>query len=349
MDGLEQPGLKRAISMKRIATFSALALLVLLIAATGAWGALALSYSGPNDTLLRNGLAILFSVVSLAAVLATALGYGRRHVLAVYLVLFGVLLAWWFSIEPSNDRDWQPSVAQLPWAKVEGDIVTLHNIRNFSYRSETDYTPAWYEKSFDLRQLEGVDMVTSYWMGPDIAHVFVSFAFAGGEHLAVSIETRTQKGEGYSTLKGFFRQYELYYVVADERDVIRLRTNYRRDPPEDVYVYRLKGAPEAGRRFFLEYINQINALRARPEFYNTLTTNCTTNIWMNSRVNPEHLPLSWKILVSGHVPEFLHEHGRLDAADLPFAEIQRRAHINSRAQAAGLASDFSQRIRSDLP
>ena len=345
MDGLEQPGLKRAISMKRIATFSALALLVLLIAATGAWGALALSYSGPNDTLLRNGLAILFSVVSLAAVLATALGYGRRHVLAVYLVLFGVLLAWWFSIEPSNDRDWQPSVAQLPWAKVEGDIVTLHNIRNFSYRSETDYTPAWYEKSFDLRQFEGVDLVTSYWMGPDIAHVFVSFAFAGGEHLAVSIETRTQKGEGYSTLKGFFRQYELYYVVADERDVIRLRTNYRRDPPEDVYVYRLKGAPEAGRRFFLEYINQINALRARPEFYNTLTTNCTTNIWMNSRVNPEHLPLSWKILASGHVPEFLHEHGRLDAGDLPFAEIQRQAHINSRAQAAGPASDFSRLIR----
>jgi hypothetical protein len=262
------------------------------------------------------------------------------------LLLLAVFLAWWFGRKPSNDRDWQAPVAQLPWAQIEGDTVMLHNIRNFAYRSETDYSPAWYDKSFDLRQLEGIDLVTSYWMGPDIAHVFVSFAFAGGEHLAVSIETRTEKGEGYSTLKGFFRQYELYYVVADERDVIGLRTNYRRDPPEDVYVYRVKGTPEANRRFFLEYINQINALKAKPAFYNTLTTNCTTNIWLNSHVNPEHLPFSWKILASGHVPEFLFEHGRLDAADLPFAEIQRRAHINSRAQAAGSATDFSQRIRS---
>ena len=129
--------------------------------------------------------------------------------------------------------------AVLPHATIEGDRVTVHNVRNFAYRTETDFTPAWHDKTYDLRQLEGVDLVATYWMGPAVAHIFLSFAFAGGDHLAVSIETRKEKGEGYSTVKGFFRQYELYYVVADERDVIGLRTNYRRDPPEDVYVYRI--------------------------------------------------------------------------------------------------------------
>ena len=226
-----------------------------------------------------------------------------------------------------------------------GDRVTVHNIRNFDYRSETDFTPAYYDKTFDLRELQSVDIVSAYWMGPAIAHVFVSFGFTGDDHLAISIEVRKPKGEGYSTLKGFFRQYELFYVVGDERDVIRLRTNYRADPPEDVYIYRIKSSTEARRRLFLEYMNRINALRTKPEFYNTLTTNCTTNIWTNSHVNPERVPLTWKILASGYVPEYLYEQGRLETMDLAFPEPQRRAHVNARAKAADSAADFSRRIR----
>jgi len=181
-------------------------------------------------------------------------------------------------------------------------------------------------------------------MGPDIAHTFLSFGFAGKDYLAISIETRKERHESYSSLQGFFRQYELYYVVADERDVIRVRTNYRRDPPEDVYLYRLKGATDNARHLFLAYMEKINALKERPEFYNTLTTNCTTNIWMHSRVNPGHPPFSWKILTSGHVPRLLYEAGRLDTS-VPFTELQRRGRINSLAQAADKAEDFSQRIR----
>jgi hypothetical protein len=183
-------------------------------------------------------------------------------------------------------------------------------------------------------------------MGPAIAHTFMSFAFPGSEHIAISIETRKEKGESYSTLKGFFRQYELYYVVADERDVIRLRTNYRRDPPEDVYVYRVQGPIENGREVFMEYVRQINALAARAKFYNTLTTNCTTVIWTNTLVNSGHLPFSWKILASGYVPEYLYESGRLDTS-VPFEELRRRAHVNARARAADAAPDFSRRIRAD--
>jgi hypothetical protein len=333
----------------RFAAAAGLSLLGLLILAAGGWGVLALAVSGPHGDALRAGLAAGFGAASLAALVALAVGRWRWRGLALYLALFAAVLAWYFSIAPSNEREWLTENAVLPHATIDGNVVTVHNIRNFSYRTETDFTPAYYHKRFDLSQFEGVDLVASYWMGPHIAHVFLSFAFAGGDHLAISIEARKEKGEGYSTIKGFFRQYELYYVVADERDVIGLRTNHRNDPPEQVYVYRLKGNLDGGRRLFMEYMDQINALAMRPAFYNSLTTNCTTNIWMNSRVNPEHVPFSWKILASGHVPEFLHGQGRLAAAGPDFAEIQRRALVNVRAQAAGTAADFSRRIRDMTP
>ncbi len=328
----------------RIAAAVGLALLGLLTAASAAWGTLALAYSGPHDDTLRYSLAAAFAVASFMTLILFVFRRWRWRAFAAYLALFAVLLVWYRGIEPSNDRDWQTDVAVLPYAEINGDVVTVHNIRNFDYRSETDYTPAYYDKRFDLARLEGVDLVSVYWMGPAIAHTFVSFAFAGGDHLAISIETRKEKGEGYSTIKGFFRQYELYYVVADERDVVRLRTNYRHDPPEDVYVYRVQGPLENGRRLFIEYIKKMNALKTNPEFYNTLTTNCTTDIWHNTLINKEHLPFNWKILASGYVPKYLYEAGRLDTR-LPFAELQRRAHINARAHAADKAPDFSRRIR----
>jgi len=323
-------------------------LLVLLVLAAGIWGTLAIVLTGREGDLLRGVLAAAFALVSLLALMATARQRWRWRGLAAFAVLFVGLLAWYGTLQPSNDRDWQTDVALLPHASVDGDEITVHNIRNFAYRTETDYTPAYYDKRFRLSELEGVDLIAVYWMGPAIAHTFLSFAFSGGDHLAISIETRKEKGEDYSTLKGFFRQYELYYVVADERDVIRLRTNYRRDPPEDVYVYRLAGSLANARRLFLEYLKEVNSLRTQPEFYNTLTTNCTTNIWMHSVVNPDHLPFSWKILASGFAPQYLYEQGRVDTR-LPFEDLRRLGHVNGRAQAADGAPDFSRRIRDGIP
>ena len=331
---------------RRVTAIVGLGLLGLAIVAVGVWGVLALAVSGPPNPPLRMGLAAGFGAASLAALVAWFSARWRWRGLAAWGLLFGAALTWYFSLAPSNDRDWVPENARLSSATVEGDVVTVRNIRNFSYRSETDFTPAYYDQRFDLRQLEGVDVVATYWMGPHIAHVFLSFAFAGGERLAVSIEARKEQGEGYSTVNGFFRQYELYYVVADERDLIGLRTNYRNNPPEQVYVYPLEGRKEEARRVFMDYIDKINALAAKPAFYNSLTTNCTTNIWVSSRVNAGHVPFSWKILASGHVPEYLHEQGRLAGSDRPFAELQLQAFVNGRAQAAGaVAPDFSRRIR----
>lgn len=320
-------------------------LLGLLTITTGSWGALALAFAGPDSDMVRIILAIAFAIVSLATLIA--FGFRRWHwqALAGYFSLFILVLVWWFSIEPSNERDWQVDVAVLPYATIEGNLITVHNIRNFDYRSENVYIPAYYDKRFDLSKLEAVDMIAVYWMGPAIAHIFLSFAFADDNYLAISIETRKEKGEDYSTIKGFFRQYELIYVVADERDVIRLRTNYRQNPPEDTYIYRVSGPIENGRRLFLEYMRKINALKAKPEFYNALTTNCTTSIWLNTRVNPTHPPFSWKILASGYLPELLYEHGKLKTYGLTFPELQQLSHINARAQAADDAVDFSRRIR----
>jgi hypothetical protein len=337
-----------SMAIKQVASRIGLLLLGLVLLCMAGWGVLALLYFDHANPVLRTGLAVAYGMVSLLALAGFTRPHWRWRAALGQLALFGVLLACWSAIEPSNDRVWVTENAVLPYATFEGDLVTLHNIRNFDFRTETDFTPAYYDRTFDVRQLNSVDLLAVYWMGPAIAHVFVSFGFADGNHVAISIEARSERGEGYSTIKGFFRQYELYYAVADERDVIRLRTNYRKDPPEEVHLYRLHGPIENGRALFLEYLRQINSLKDHPAFYNTLTTNCTSNIWLHARVNPGHVPYSWKILLSGHFPEYLYENGRLDDS-MPFDELQKRSIINPLAQAADKAEDFSQRIRAAQP
>jgi len=327
----------------RILGFCALGL---TIAGATAWGAGALYFAAPGGPTVRAALAAALALVGVAAMGALCHRRLRWRAVLAFAAVLALLVGWWSTIEPRNDRDWQPEVAVLPYATIQGDLITVHNIRSFDYRTETDFTPRYYERTFDLRRLDAVDLVAVYWMGPAVAHLFLTFGF-GDDHLAISIEARKERTEGYSSLGGFFRQYELIYIVGAERDLIRVRTNYRKDPPEDVYLFRVHAPIENGRRVFLEYMRAINALRERPKFYNTLTTNCTNVILLHTRVNPGHLPYSWKILLSGYAPEYVYEAGRLDRS-LPFEELKRRSRINEAAQAAAQAPDFSRRIRADL-
>ena len=289
-------------------------------------------------------MAAIFGAVSLSALIGLGFHRWRWRTLAAYFALFVLLLVWWQTIKPSNERDWQTDVAILPYAEIEGDIVTVHNIRNFDYRSETDYTPAYYDKRFDLRKLEGVDLVAVYWMGPAIAHIFVSFAFAGGDHWLFPLRRarRRKRAIPLSGASSDSMNFTMWspmnatsYGCVPTTATIHLKT----------FTCTACTAPlENVRRVFLGYMNKINALQTHPEFYNTLTTNCTTGIYHHTLVNPEHLPLSWKILASGYVPEYAYEAGRLDNR-LPFSELKRRAHINARAKAANGAADFSRLIR----
>jgi hypothetical protein len=328
--------------------FIKMSLLVLTLIGSTTWAVLAVYFGDSHSRNVQTGIATTVALFGLVTLVGLGFSRWRKRLLAAYLILFVAILGWWlFAVKPSNERQWQPDLAELPFATIEGDFVTLHNIRNVDYRSEFDFSPAYYTKTYDLKKLEGVDLFAVYWMGPAIAHTIMSFNFGDKDHLAVSIEARKELNEGYSTIKGFFRQYELIYIVADERDVIRLRTNYRKDPIENVYLYRPKIPKDNVRRLFLEYLRQINKLHEKPAFYNTLLDNCTTAIWFNTRVNPHHLPFSWKILLSGYVPEYLYESGGLDTR-IPFEQLQQQALINPAAHAADQSPDFSQRIRVGL-
>jgi hypothetical protein len=320
------------------------ALFALAIFGLGAWASLAL-YFGPLASTIG---AIVVAVSTLLATASAARRLGSWLPILLFGLVFAVFAYFWNGVTPSNSRKWQSDVAVLPYATFEGDKVTLHNVRNFEYWTELDYTAHYYTKTYDLNELDEVDLIAVYWMGDAIAHIMVGFGFAGRDYVTISIETRKEEGESYDTIRGFFRQYELMYIVGDDRDLIRLRTNFRKNPPEDTYLYRTAIPPENARRLFLDYMRQINELKEHPAFYNTGTTNCTTNIYRHTLVNPGEHPLSWKILLSGYAPEYAYERGALDSS-LPFADLRKRSYINPVAQAADKAPDFSQLIRANLP
>lgn len=318
-------------------------LLALFIISTAVWGTLAFCYAGQNTLFLSIAISVIFATFALlafASIWRTALSNFRL----VYLFSLFLMLFWYLNLTPSNERQWQTDVARLSTISVNDHLVTVHNVRNFSYRSEFDYTPAYYDKVYDLNQLKGVDLIAVYWMGPAIAHTLVSFDFGNHHHLAISIEARKQSDETFSTIKGFFRQYELYYVVADERDVIRLRTNHRHNPNEDAYLYRINAPINNVRAMLMQYIKEINALNHAPAFYNSLTTNCTTDIWKVMQANHLQIPFSWQILASGYWPEYLYDQDKLDKQGLSFAALRQTAYINLKAQQSN-DTDFSANIR----
>jgi len=228
---------------------------------------------------------------------------------------------------------------------MNGDAVTFHNVRNCDYRTETDYTPRWETRTVRVSQITGIDLAIDYWGSPWIAHPIVSFQFADTPPLCFSIETRKKVGQGYSTVGGLYRQFELIYIVADERDVIRLRTNYRH---EQIYLYRTTISPTQARERFLEYIDSLNALRTKARWYNAITTNCTTSIRTQHPPN-ERPPWDWRILLNGKGDELLYERHRIVTGGLPFPELKARSLIDARARAANDAPDFSNLIREDLP
>lgn len=270
---------------------------------------------------------------------------GAAKKLGAVFLAFGLVLAWWLTLKPSNNGNWQPDVAQLAWADINGDEFTFHNVRNCDYRTDTDYTPRWETRNARLSQITGIDLAIDYWGSPWIAHPIVSFQFTDAPPLCFSIEIRKTVGQTYSTIGGLYRQYALIYVVSDERDVIRLRTNYRN---EDIYLYHTTIPPDRARKRFLEYVHSLNLVRDQPRWYNAITTNCTTAI-RDQRPTSERMPWDWRILLNGKADELLYERGAFVTGGLPFAELKQRSLINERARAADKDPNFSRVIREGLP
>jgi hypothetical protein len=314
---------------------------ICLLAMAG-WATAAILYSNLPD-FLRPWIAGIFGIVSLIALVGM---YRKQRARLGFLAAFAVVLVWFLLIPPSNSRDWQPDVAVLPYATFNGNEVTIHNIRNSDYRTETDYTVRHYDKTFDLTKLKSVDLSLVYWGSPYIAHTMMSFGFEGDGTICFSIETRKEIGEAYSTIKGFFRQYEITYVVADERDLIGLRTNYR--VGEDVYLYRLNVPADLARNVFLSYLQEVNSLKEQPEWYNALTDNCTTSIRGHTAPYNPDARLDWRIIVNGFIDEMLYERKTVDTS-MPFPELKKRSLVNEKAKGMDKSPDFSQLIRVGLP
>jgi hypothetical protein len=261
------------------------------------------------------------------------------------LVCFAAVLAWWLTLRPSNDGRWQPDVSRTAWAEIHGSEVTIHDLRDCDYRAELDYSCQWLTRSLNLNQIEGVDLFMDYWGSPLIAHTILSFQVRGELPIAFSIETRKQVGQTYSALLGFFRQYTLISVVSDERDVVRVRTNYRHG--EDLYLFRTTATPAFAQSLFLNYIGMTNQLHDHPQWYNAITHNCTTEIYTLKSMKGQ--PWDWRILLNGKADEMAYEKGLIVTGGLPFKELKQRAWINPAAQAANGDSDFSARIRQNRP
>jgi hypothetical protein len=252
----------------------------------------------------------------------------------------------WFVLPARNDRAWEPDVAETAWAKIEGDVITLHNHRNFDWRSETDFTPRWETKTVRLSEMRQLDFIMTYWGSPHVYHTMLTFDFGPDGRVCVSIEARREAGESYSALAGMFRQYELIYVFGEERDLVHLRTSVR--PHNDVHLFPLIATPAVMRAMFLDYIRTANALRERSSWYHSLLTNCSTTIRAHVRRADVLDPWDWRMLANGHADERLYEFGYV-SRDLPLPELKRRSRINAAPVSAGAAPEFSARIRAGLP
>jgi hypothetical protein len=305
------------------------------------WGTLAIYYSNLPWGWARLALAVVFFTFGVWALWVSR----TPRMIAVFAALFLGVVVWFSSIKPSHDRPWRPEVAVMPRAFIDGDRVRITGVRNFEYRTRDDFTVRYEEREVSVSHLMSLDFYLSYWSIGPVGHTFLSFNFDNAPPISISIETRPEIGEGFQPVASLFKQFELIYVVGDERDLVRVRTNYRN---EDVFLYRLRTSPEVARRLFLVYLDRINELADRPEFYHLFSNSCTINIVRYANLAGRVGRLDIRHILNGWSDRYLYDAGVLDT-NLPFEELRRRSHINEAALAAGNTKDFSERIRKSLP
>jgi hypothetical protein len=319
-------------------------LVTLIIGITCVWGALALWYQAPGGRGWKSSISALWVASAILCAAAVWSGWLASGIVA-FAAAYAALMLWWRSLSPSNERDWADDVARVTHGTVEDDTVTLHNVRNFEWRTGADYTPRWETRRYDLDRLVSLDMIMSYWAGEAIAHTLLSFGFDDGNHVVFSVEIRRERTETFSEIGGFFKEFELSVIAADERDIVRLRTNVRR---ERTYLYRLRIAPSALRALFLAYLEEANSLVDRPRFYHTLTGNCTTLVYKMLRRVVGPLPLNYRLWLSGYLPEYVYGVGGLDTRHT-LEELTRLGYISERGLGADMSETLSADIRRGIP
>ncbi len=342
---MSTPGaLQRALRMALVRGGSGLLVLACTVALV--WGLGALWFQLPGGVVLKVLALLVWTGLAVIALRSSLAPCRRWRGLLPFGATLALLLVWWSGIEPRQDRDWADDVARPLQARLEGERLVIDNVRNFHWRSRDDYDIAWEHREYDLGQVVSADMLLSYWTLPAIAHTLVSFGFEDGRHLVFSLEIRKERDESFSALGGFFRKFEAVLVASDERDIVHVRSNVRE---EDVYLYRLHGLSRAELRELLRsYVAQGDALRARPAFYNTLTSNCTTVVFDLVRGIAPGLPLDWRLLASGYLAGYAYDIGGLQPG-YDLQTLRERGRITARARASGNNDDFSRVIRRGIP
>ena len=330
--------------MRVILRAAAIAFLALVICLTATWASAGLWYRLPFPEPARVFGAVVFAILAVSAIAALFTRWRTRTTL-VYTLAFALVCFWWSTIEPPSKADWAPDVARQVTGALDGNLLTLTNVRDFAWRSETDFTERWETRSYDLEKLQGLDLFMSYWAGPEMAHMILSFGFANGEQIAWSVEVRRRAGGEFSPLADLFKSNPLVIVAADERDVVGVRSNVR---GEDVQIYRLRASSEAARRLLLEYVADANALSRKPQFYNSLTTNCTTTVVKMMRSVGDVVPLDWRLFVNGYLPNYAYDRKAVDTGH-SMEELRALAQIDARAKADGLSPNYSNAIRVGVP
>lgn len=319
--------------------------LTLILLGMAVWGALALYYQGPAQAIWLHTLISIWSIISLFFVISI----WRKHYLmnfGYFLLMFFMLLLWWSSIKPSNERDWAEEVQHMASGELNGNLVTINNVRNFTWRSETDYTPRWETRHYDLSQLNSIDLVTSNWGITAISHILVTFGFNDGQFLTFTVEIRKTKTQSFDSIAGFFKAYELSIIASDEHDAVGVRPNIR---GEQVHLYRLNMPQAAMQQLFTAYIEKANQLLETPEFYHTVTANCTTIVFDMMQHISHELPLDYRLLLTGYLPNYVQAQQGFYQPNVSLDELTSKGLINNRSKAAANSHNYSQAIRQGVP
>ena len=328
----------------KIFKYLSLLIVIVVLAAVTVWGSLALWYRLPVAEAAKIAACGTFALVGVATVIAQ-FGRHRSSWLVGFAAVFGVLLFWWNTLDPPKNGNWSPSVARQVTGEIDGDILTLTNVRAFEWRDKTDFTEKWKTETYDLSELQTVDIFLSYWGVPQMAHFVLSFGFSDGDYLAWSVEVRREVGGGFSPIADFFKANTLVIVATEEEDVIGVRSNIR---GEDVHIFRVRASPQTAQNLLDEYVREANALSKTPRWYNSISTNCTTVIYKMLSLAGEGIPFDWRIIANGYLPEMMYDRGTVNTS-VSVSELRELGRIAPRALAAGLGPEFSDAIRQGVP
>ncbi|MGA9411698.1 MAG: DUF4105 domain-containing protein [Roseobacter sp.] len=330
--------------MIRLLHYLKTSIILLCVSVATLWGTLAIYYKLPAPEGVQTAASCAFAVLGCTAIVLQ-FGARRFFALKLFTLAFAGLLTWWMTIEPPADANWSPDVARQVTGQIDGDLLTLENVREFEWRTNDDFTEHWSTRTYDLNKLQSVDMFMSHWAGPQIAHFIVSFGFEGDEYLAWSIEVRRTVGGVYSPVANFFKGDSLIILAAVEQDVVGVRSNVR---GEDVQLFRLRPSKETARALLTGYVRDANNLAEKPAWYNSLTTNCTTVVFKMTKALGLGVPFDWRLVLNGYLPDFAYERKSLNT-EVSLAELRKRGQIASRAKEVGLGPEFSTAIRQGVP